>query len=530
MKHTNQLLLFVLSILVFSCDTVDTTDIEDVTDTSRSLSRPVTFASNFQFKSTITVGGEGAAEITAFDKLTSKLFVTNAELDIISVVQISKSGSLKTVGTIDLPFGAPNSVSVSQGKLAVAVEANSKQDNGSILVYDTDTYALLNSYEVGALPDMVAFSPNGKFLVSANEGEPDDNYAVDPKGSISIIKVKTGEVSTLYFDAFNGMEATLESQGFRVFGPNANLAMDVEPEYVAVSDNSRYAWVTLQENNGVAKVNLESATIEAILPLGFKDYSLPGNEIDPSNRDDGFFLNNWPVFGTYMPDAIAYLKFRGNDYFITANEGDAREYEGDISEFIEEERIGDIELDEDAFSGYDIESLQENENLGRLKITTTLGDTDGDGDFDELYSFGARSFTIWSGDGALVYDSGNDIALQTIDTDRFNGYECEDDDGEIVCADDRSDDKGAEPESVTVLKTKGRQNLLFVGLERNDQILVYDITNPFSPQFVQLISNYPADQAPEGLLAIPAHESPTNKDLLVVSNEDSGTVTVYQNN
>ncbi|NCO64771.1 MAG: alkaline phosphatase, partial [Flavobacteriales bacterium] len=161
--------------------------------------------------------------------------------------------------------------------------------------------------------------------------------------------------------------------------------------------------------------------------------------------------------------------------------------------------------------------LQKKENLGRLKITSTLGDVDNDGDYDKLYSFGARSFSVWTGNGQLVFDSGNDIATQTLalTPDRFN-----DDDG-------RSDDKGAEPESVEILKIKDKY-ILFVGLERNDQILVYDISNPTSPVFLNILSNS-GDEAPEGLLAIPAKESPTGKDLLVVSNEDSGTVSFYEN-
>ncbi|MDC6365667.1 MULTISPECIES: choice-of-anchor I family protein [Flavobacteriaceae] len=469
---------------------------------------------DFSFHSTLQVGGDGASEISAFDPSTNKLFVVNVESNEISVFDISDLSNPVRLSSIVIGSGSPNSVDVSNCKLAVAVEAEDKQSNGYIQVYDTKDHTLKDSYMVGALPDMVAFSPNGKYIVSANEGEPNDDYTVDPKGSIAIIKVAAKQTTILDFESFNADEAALEAQGFRVFGPNATLAMDVEPEYVAISDNSKTAWVTLQENNGVAKVNLRNNKIEAILPLGYKDYSLPGNEIDPSDRDDKKELRSVPAFGTYHPDAIAYYKVNGMDYIVTANEGDAREYEGDPG-FVEEDRVKDVVLDPTVFP--DWETLQEDENLGRLKLTLTQGDIDNDGDYDEIYSFGARSFSIWSGNGQLVYDSGNDIATKTLELTpaAFNG-----DDG-------RSDDKGAEPEAVTIHEIGGKQ-ILFLGLERNNQVMIYDISDPYAPEFIEILENS-GDVGPEGLLIIDAEDSPTGKDLLVVSNEVSGTVTFYEN-
>lgn len=517
MKTNFRLSVFALLLIFSSCNKVD--DISETNaDLKSKLPKSENFNINFQHKATIKVGGETAGEITAYDSKSKKLFVINAELKQVSVFDISNIENPIEQSPLVLTSGSPNSVATSKGLVAVAVEADSKQNAGSIMVFDAVSGNLLNTYQVGALPDMVTFSPNGKYIVSANEGEPNSSYTIDPKGSISIIEVNSGTTNTLYFDDFNSQQFALEAGGFRVFGPNATLAMDVEPEYVAISDNSNYAWVTLQENNGIAKVNLEIKQIEAIYPLGFKDYSLPGNAIDPSDEDGMKYLANWPVYGVYMPDAIEYLKVGGMDYIITANEGDAREYiDGDVEVYVEEERIKKLDLDPVAFPN--AEFLQKDENLGRLKITKTLGDTDGDSDYDELYSFGARSFTVWTGNGEMVYDSGNDIALQTLNLtpDVFNGN------------DGRSDDKGAEPEAVEVLKIQGNTHVLFVGLERNNQIMVYDISNPAAPQFIDILSNA-GDEGPEGLLAISEKDSPNGKDLLVVSNEVSGTLTIYQNN
>lgn len=470
---------------------------------------------NFRAVTTINVGGEASSEISAFDPKTAKLFVVNPAEDKISVFDLSDISNPVMLEPIAIVNGSPNSVDISHGMLAVAAEANPKQNPGRIEVYDTETQEMLHSYTVGALPDMVKFSPNGKFIVSANEGEPNDIYTVDPDGSVSIIEVHTGNVSTLTFEKFNEMEAELEAKGYRVFGPGADLAADTEPEYIAISDNSNYAWVSLQENNGIAKVNLETRTIEDIYPLGFKDYSLAENAIDASDKDGVKELKQWPVYGIYMPDGIKYIKVAGQEYIISANEGDSRDYDG----YSEEARVEDITLDPEGFSAYDIESLQQKENLGRLKITTSMGDIDNDGDFDKLFAYGGRSFSIWSGDGTLVYDSANMISEITLaeTPDRFN-----DDDG-------RSDDKGAEPETIETLQVNGNRHIMFVGCERTDQVLVFDISNPYSPQFIQILSN-PGDEAPEGVLAISGKDSPSKKDLLIVSNEDSGTVTIYQNN
>lgn len=469
---------------------------------------------NFQFKTSINLGGEGASEISAYDIISKKIFTVNVAENQISVINISDLNNPIEEAPISLTsFGSPNSVAINDGRLAVAVEADPKQNPGTILVYNTIDNSLVNQYTVGALPDMVTFSKDGKLILSANEGEPNDAYTNDPEGTISVIDTETDFVTILNFKSFNNQETILESKGFRVFGPNADLATDVEPEYITVSEDSNTAWVSLQENNGIAEIDLITKTITNIYPLGFKNYNLAGNEIDASDKDDKKELVNWPVFGMFQPDAIVSVYINGTEYIISANEGDARDYDG----FSEEVRVDDLKLDTTVFP--EENNYQEKENLGRLKTTTTIGDTDNDGDHDVIYSYGTRSFSIWSATGNLVYDSGNSIAKETLSNTpaSFNG-----DDG-------RSDDKGAEPESVEVLNIGDERYILFVGLERNDQVMVYDITNPNAPVFLNILSHV-GDDAPEGLLAISAEDSPNGKALLVVTNEGSGTVTIYENN
>ncbi|EDP97560.1 choice-of-anchor I family protein [Kordia algicida OT-1] len=514
MKTLKQSLLLVAAfILLYSCKN---------DDDNQNPTTPVDTSVNFQFKTTINVGGAGSAEISAFDPISNKLFTVNTELDQISIYNISDIDGPIMETPIDVSaFGTPNSVAVNNGKLAVAVEASNKQAAGKIYVYNTSDNSLANEYTVGSLPDMVTFTKDGNFILSANEGEPNDDYTIDPDGTVSIIDVANNNVTTLDFSAFNSQEATLESQGFRVFGPNADLAADVEPEYITISEDSQYAWVSLQENNGIAKINLLTKTIEAIYPLGFKDYNIAGNSIDASDKDNVNELKNWPVYGIYQPDAITSVNINGTEYVISANEGDSREYEGTPG-YVGEDRVKDLTLDATAFPAS--ENYQDDENIGRLKVALDLGDTDNDGDYDKLYNYGARSFSIWSGDGNLVYDSGNEIATRVLSEtpDRFN-WDWEDNE-----TDKRSDDKGAEPEMVEVLNIANQRYILFVGLERNSQVMVYDITNPTAPQFLQILQRG-TDYAPEGIVAVSAADSPTGNALLIISYEDSGTVSIYEN-
>ncbi|MCK8521400.1 choice-of-anchor I family protein [Aquimarina sp. D1M17] len=458
-------------------------------------------------------GDEGFAEISAFDAKTNKLFVVNPNDGVLSVWDLSDP-STPVKGTAISLNGIPNSVAVYDGTVAVALEnAANKQANGTVATYDSNSQQLLSTYPAGPLPDMVTFSPNGKYIVAANEGEPDDLYTNDPEGSVTIINTITGEVNNAGFTGFS-----TESIGsdLRVFGPGASFAQDVEPEYVAISKDSKTAYVTLQENNGIAVVDLQSKVISDIIGLGVKDYSLPANQIDASDKDDivGNF-QNWPVLGFYHPDAITYAKIRGGEYLITANEGDARDYDG----YSEEERVKDLNLDPTMYPN--AAALQLDENLGRLKTTTANGDIDGDGDIDQIYAYGARSFTIWSTSGTVIYDSGDQIGKTVFDLDpsAFNNNEGGD-------ADKRSDDKGAEPEAVEVLKV-GKTTLLFVGLERTGGVMVYDISNPSSPKFLEWLRDV-SDISPEGLITVKAADSPTGNALVIITHEVSNTVAIYE--
>lgn len=480
------------------------------------------FALNIKRLGTYSSGiaGESAAEISAYDPISQSLFVTNASTNSIDILNISNPKTPSLISSIDLnPYGGGvNSVAVKNGLVAVAIGSEVKTNPGTVAFFNTNG-GFLNSVTVGALPDMLTFTSDGSKVLVANEAEPEPlsvNPTTDPEGSISIIDLTGGVgnafVNTAGFTGFNSQKAALQAAGVRLFGQNGNatVAEDVEPEYISLSPDNKTAYISLQENNALAVLDVDSATITDILPLGLKNHNLPGNALDPSDRDGGIHINNWPVFGMYMPDSIATVEINGQIYTLTANEGDDRG---------ENVRIKDIILDPTVFPN--AAELQEDENLGRLNVSSVDGDIDGDGDYDKLYAYGGRSFSIWDANGNLVFDSGDAFERITASLvpSLFNS------DGTPSTFDTRSDNKGPEPEGLTVGKI-GERFYAFIGLERTGGFLTYDITNPLNPLFVNY-TRTEGDLSPEGVLFIPTTDSPNNKSLVVLTNEVSGTTTIY---
>ena len=479
-------------------------------------------------------GGEGSAEITAYDAGTKKLFVVNGALASLDVLDLTNPAQPSLVQTILLTSlwagaGAANSVAVHEGMVALAVQALDKTQPGRLVVVRASDYAVLGTAVVGALPDMVTFTPDGKTLLLANEGEPNSyglSDSVDPEGSISVVDVSALTLSsanlvltakTADFKAFNDQKDALIASGARIFGPGATVAQDMEPEYITVSADGKTAYVTLQENNAMAIVDIATAKVTAIQPFGFKDHSLAGNGLDASDRDSAVNIKTWPVFGMYLPDAIASYSVAGQTYLITANEGDAR---ADWPGFTEEKSVKDLALSPA------LEALKSDSQLGRLNVTASLGAVNGV--YEKLYAFGSRSFSIWNAKGQQVFDSGDQLEQLTKDLPqvKFNASHSGN------AQDNRSDNKGPEPEGVIVAKF-GQKHYAFIGLERVGGVVVYDVSTPARPVYQTYINTRigaTGDLGPEGLHLITAEKSPNGKPLLVVGNEISGTTAIYQIN
>lgn len=501
------------------------------------------------------IRGESGAEIVAHDPLTQRVFVVNAAASAIDVINIANPAAPALVETVAEEGGDANSVAIFNGLVAVAFAADPKTDPGKVVFFDNQSLDRLAEFEVGALPDMVTFTPNGDALLVANEGEPNSYNqpdSVDPEGSVSVIDLRAvtnrhnaaslqdgAVVRTIGFTSLNDQADELRARGVRIYGPNATVAQDLEPEYIAVAPDGQSAWVVLQEANAAAVIdlsNLDSPSLVSIIPFGTKDHSIPGNELDASDRDGPgagprINIRNWPVKGLYLPDAVASYRFNGRTYYVTANEGDDR------NDFIpgEETRrvraLGADALDPAVFG--DVAFLRDNANLGRLTVSPATMPTNAMGQFTELHALGARSFSIWSADGEQVYDSGSEFERIIAQRNPLF-FNASNDNNNL---DDRSDNKGPEPEGVVIGRINGR-SFAFIGMERIGGVMVYDVSNPQNARFVQYINtrdfslppNGEAtnDSGAEGLAFIAAADSPIGQPMLAVGNEVSGTTTLFR--
>lgn len=475
--------------------------------------------------------GEGGSEVVSvFD---GHAYVTNGEEDRIDVFNTASGALVKSIDLTLIPgYDGVNSVSVAATGIAVAVEiADPNQpdvpQNGVVAIYDLDTAgdALPGALvEAGNLPDMVTYSKDGAYIFVANEGEPTDGG--DPMGGLTVIDVATNTPMTFDFTEFDSQVDALRDAGVRIF-PNKLPSTDFEPEYIAEGANGKL-YVSLQEANALAIFDLASMSWDSIVPLGVKDHSVEGAGLDPNDKDDAIAIAPHPVVGLRMPDAIAATEIDGHTYVLTANEGDDR---GDFDEGGDAARVGDIldgdvpgvSIDPDAYTPEQLEALE------RLNVSIIDGDTDGDGDIDQLHSYGARSFTIYDAAGNVVFDSGDEfeqIIARIRPANAFNNDDFPSDDPDVV-DENRSDNKGPEPEAIAVGEIDGKV-LAFIGLERDSGIMIYDITDPANSSFVDYIDGSQfGNISPEVITFVPAEDSDTGLPQIAVSYEVSGTTSFF---
>ncbi|SHM52720.1 choice-of-anchor I family protein [Gracilibacillus kekensis] len=497
---------------------------------------------------------DGGTEIVAYDPNTYYGYSVNGSektLDIIDLSVLANGDTeiplVKKIKLSDFGVDAGDLTSVTIDPesrfIAVSVPAENKVDNGHIVFLSTEG-DVLTSVEVGALPDMVSITPNGNKVLVANEGEPSEDYAINPEGTVSIIDISNGieKNQQLSTETARFTEKIVEDDVRKVH-PGSSYPENLEPEYIVVDQASQYGYVVLQESNAIAKLDIATGEFLTVKSLGYKDFSLEQNKLDASDKDDMINIRNWPVLSIYQPDGMDIINIDGKSYILTANEGDAQDWDG----FSEEERVndlkGDYQLNADLYDGYTQEELDrlvenglfDNEQLGRLK-TSISHPVNEEGKYEAIYGYGGRSFSIWDANSMeLVYDSGSDFEnkIATFQPDYFHSNNDED------TFESRSDDKGVEPESVITGKVNGT-NYAFIGLERQGGIMVYDLTNLTSPQFENYFSSRhfngqdeevtsaSGDVAPEGLTFIPENQSPTGKSILLAAHEVSGTIAAYE--
>ena len=487
------------------------------------------------------VAGSNSAEIVAFDESTDRLYIANSIAGKLDIVNFSNPANPSLLNSISIStYGNINSVAVHNGVVAMAIENSNPQANGSVVFLNADG-TFISQVQVGPMPDMITFNRNYTKILTANEGEPNGDYSIDPEGSVSIVDLTPGyasltnsNVTTVGFTAYNGQETVLRAQGIRVFTTSASVAQDFEPEYIAVSDDNTKAYITLQENNALVTIDLSTSSITALTALGYSSYATgSGNALDASDQSGAVLITgDLPIKGAYMPDAMTFKTIGNQGFIFTANEGDSREF-GSVADANKLSSTTFNTLDATAFP--DAYILRNNKFLGRLNALKYSGDTDGDGDYDEIHVMGGRSFSIFNPiNGSLVWDSKDLIEQITSNHPTFGAIFNASNSTGTPALKNRSDDKGPEPEGITVQTIYGK-NYAFVSLERIGGVMIFNVDVPTNPVFVGYANNRSTsvsgpDLGAEGIIFIPAAQSPNGNDILILANEVSSTLSIYQIN
>lgn len=502
--------------------------------------------------------GEGSAEIGTFHAASKRIFASNGVKNTIDIFDISDVANPKKVGSVSLsPYG--NDVtSVAAGRDVVVAVVNVADKfsatgvptttNGKIVVFDTNGKVLSSPDVLGVLPDSVSFAPDGTTALVAIEGQPvcakddpataakeDTDYskASDPVGGVTVVDLTNPAAPVLRFAGFDKFTVkAMKAKGIAVSSVVNDVSKDFEPEFVSAVDNN-YAFVTIQEANAIGKLNIRTATFENVT-RAFES-KLESVARDTSDRDAGAGPRNYKrVVGASQPDAIAAFTAGAGQYYVTANEGDAREY----TCLNDDLRASGLKVDPRRFP--DWKAWSANAALGRAKVNPTIGDLDGDGDIDNIHLRGTNSMTIYR-NGSVIWDSGellDQIQTQAFGVASINGSHSLSSDKSTMnyVGQDRSDDKGAEPEGVAVGMV-GDRRIAILGLERMTALAIFDITVPKKPVFQEWLQMLPAKAtpakdvkhwSPEGIVFVPADKSPSGKALIITSYELSGSLSIHQ--
>lgn len=469
-------------------------------------------------------GDGGVAEIVKYNKYNQTMYLVSGKTQSVHIVNLNnvnsnsnttleatKTVTLESIGINDA--GDITSVDVSpDGKeIAIAIQHKDYDKNGYIARFDANGQ-LINIHEAGIQPDMITYSPDGSLILTANEGEPRQGYeagTVDPKGSITALDTNTNQSYDIDFTAFDSAEsrAALVADNV-IIKKDTAPSVDFEPEYITISNDSLTAYVTLQEANSIATIDLTTKQVTRVDSLGFKDYSSGDNKVDLYKKDDAINITNTDEFlGIYMPDGISSYEVDGKTYLLTANEGDSREWGDYINEV--EEKYGESES---------------------KIVTLNTDDYDGFDDLSKKYLFGGRSFSIIDASTmTMVSDSNGEFEEITAKLlpEYFN---CSNDD---ISFEDRSGKKGPEPEDIKTMIIDGKV-MAFIGLERIGGVMMYDVSDPTNPIYVDYLNlrdfsdDISGSVSPEGLCTVSAKDSPTNKPMLIIANEVSGDVNVVE--
>lgn len=461
-------------------------------------------------------GQDEGIEIVSVQQSSLRAVVSTSVNGEVIVLDLSQPGVLRSKARFDLGLSkAEQLTSVAfhptADFFAAAIVVGSGP--GRLQIHSATTGRLLDQATVGIWPDAVVFSPNGAHAVIANEAEPflfdrNQQQFFSPQGSISLVRIAGNgkirsvkqlaladltdrpgivqkqfgrylersvdwngdgiiseeldfdgngkiEEQTVLLGRFAGEDVLgIETKGEREIRiPLGNNSPDIlEPEYAAVSRDSKKAYITLQEANAVVVVDLIKERIVDYIGLG-----MTRHQADIEDNDSVEFDHN--ILALREPDGIAVTA--DGRYFITADEGDTVP------------------------------------KASKEKPEKPLG--------------GGRTVSVFDArTGVLLGDTGNQIDSAA--------YAHE------VYPENRSGNKGSEPEMLTAFELQGKQ-MLAVGLERADAVVLISLVNPLHPR-VEALAPIPGNGAkgPEGI----AHYVVEGQHYLLTANEKNGTVTSFR--
>lgn len=483
---------------------------------------------------TLRVGGfnTGATGQISYDHTTNKLYSVNQEklgFDIIDYSDIFKPNLIQTVDVSGF-INNIRSIESASGFVFIAGDGSSPQLPGKLLIYNSNG-VYRKQLSLGTTPDRMKFSPDNITLVIANEGIPDSSYSTDPSGSVNIINTVSGinfltqsDVKTVDFTL---LDTTAYDPLIHIYdNAGQSPSQDLEPEAIAISPDSKKAYVVFQENNALAIIDLFTATLDTIFGLGYLDYGV--YELDASDLANQVNLDSYPrLYGMHQPSDIEMFEENGEYYLMTSNQGAPRKYQG----YDETVRVKNQPVDPSKFSN--LQPLLQDTLFGRLNITSAFGDRNGDGLHDSLLCFGSRSFSIWDRSGALRTSSTDELAL-FISPFYDSIYNSSADHN--ASRKQRSDDMGTEPSAIAIGEVDGNP-CYFIGLYQMGGIVIYFGSggNPGWDSY-NLDRNFsvPADDpmagdlGPTDLEFVPANRTPLGIAQLFVANRVSGTISVYQ--
>jgi uncharacterized protein len=273
--------------------------------------------------------GANGSEIISIRHTDGITALTNiaGSVDVLDLSDPFQPQLLRRVG-IDTANGTPNSVAVHPQHDYFLVVIGRAGTTGSVAAYRLSDGAFLASAPVGIQPDSIAIAPNGRHAVVANEAEGTGIGQNGGAGSLSIVHL-TGfncDAPSPLLVTTIALPSAAAVPGFSLQRTDdiARLPVDnqpgtLEPESVAFSKNSRFAYITLQENNGVVRLDLHTSKL-TFIGLGQTSH-------DADLVVDGVYnpLSN-ALMAYREPDGIA-LDQTGR-FFVTADEGDTRNAAG----------------------------------------------------------------------------------------------------------------------------------------------------------------------------------------------------------